>query len=62
MSKWKTIRGLEVKGHSLKSYASKRKTDNFMKTVKLGTMNGIDTMARFFSWFLVISAIYLIWN
>lgn len=35
---------------------------NFMKTVKLGTMNGIDAMARFFSWFLVISAIYLIWN
>ena len=35
---------------------------NVMKTVKLGTMNGIDTMARFFSWFLVISAIYLIWN
>lgn len=40
MSKWKIIRGLEVKGHSLKSYASKRKTDNFMKTVK--TLNKED--------------------
>lgn len=40
MSKWETIRGLEVKGHSSKGYTSKRKTDNFMKTVK--TLNRED--------------------
>lgn len=40
MSKWETIRGLEVKGHSSKDYVSKRKTDNFMKTVK--TLNKED--------------------